>query len=63
MTQESSANENSFINFGAFLKIIDDYKPNVLIIDQRKDTITNEISNRGFVEVMSADNYLLFIKN
>ncbi len=52
-----------FINFGAFLKIIDDYKPNVLIIDQRKDTITNEISNRGFVEVMSADNYLLFIKN
>ena len=51
-----------YISFEAFLKIIDQYKPNVLIIDQRKDTITSELSSRGFVEVSSADNYLLFIK-
>ena len=50
------------IEFKSFLKIIDQYKPNVILLEKLDDVIEEDIVNRGFSYVFTNNNFVLYKK-
>jgi hypothetical protein len=50
------------IKFKSFLKIIDEHKPNIILLEKLDDVVEEEMVSRGFSYVFTSNNFVLYTK-